>query len=128
MSYLDNEIAETRRKRDKCAELYNSLGRFKGTVVNSQSDFEDIKSAQTTCLQGLTSLKNSPIAKKYYNGMTDSLDSFGSKLVGAAFKGLIIKIDLKRTGYHAQGEILDAKLAALHELKEIEESAEAIGL
>lgn len=110
---LNNSIAEIERS-------YDSLIRFRKSVLTAQDNVHSITDNQKKYLSSVKSIgKNNNLAKNYGNGMSDTLSGFGTKVVGLALEGLLLKIDLKLSQYKnsitsAEGIIKNLKSQSLN--------------
>lgn len=110
---LNNSIAEIERS-------YDSLIRFRKSVLTAQDNVHSITDNQKKYLSSVKSIgKNSNLAKNYGNGMSETLSGFGTKVVGLALEGLLLKIDLKLSQYKnsitsAEGIIKNLKSQSLN--------------
>ena len=110
---LNNSIAEIERS-------YDSLIRFRKSVLTAQDNVNSITDNQKKYLSSVKSIgKNNNLAKNYGNGMSETLSGFGTKVVGLALEGLLLKIDLKLSQYKnsitsAEGIIKNLKSQSLN--------------
>ncbi|MCI5597893.1 MAG: hypothetical protein MR360_01045 [Ruminococcus sp.] len=110
---LNNSIAEIERS-------YDSLIRFRKSVLTAQDNVHSITDNQKKYLSSVKSIgKNNNLAKNYGNGMSETLSGFGTKVVGLALEGLLLKIDLKLSQYKnsitsAEGIIKNLKSQSLN--------------
>lgn len=110
---LNNSIAEIERS-------YDSLIRFRKSVLTAQDNVHSITDNQKKYLSSVKSIgKNNNLAKNYGNGMSETLSGFGTKVVGLALEGLLLKIDLKLIQYKnsitsAEGIIKNLKSQSLN--------------
>lgn len=110
---LNNSIAEIERS-------YDSLIRFRKSVLTAQDNVHSITDNQRKYLSSVKSIgKNNNLAKNYGNGMSETLSGFGTKVVGLALEGLLLKIDLKLSQYKnsitsAEGIIKNLKSQSLN--------------
>ena len=110
---LNNSIAEIERS-------YDSLIRFRKSVLTAQDNVHSITDNQKKYLSSVKSIgKNNNLAKNYGNGMSETLSGFGTKVVGLALEGLLLKIDLKLSQYKnsitsAEGIIKNSKSQSLN--------------
>ena len=110
---LNNSIAEIERS-------YDSLIRFRKSVLTAQDNAHSITDNQKKYLSSVKSIgKNNNLAKNYGNGMSETLSGFGTKVVGLALEGLLLKIDLKLSQYKnsitsAEGIIKNLKSQSLN--------------
>ena len=110
---LNNSIAEIERS-------YDSLIIFRKSVLTAQDNVHSITDNQKKYLSSVKSIgKNNNLAKNYGNGMSETLSGFGTKVVGLALEGLLLKIDLKLSQYKnsitsAEGIIKNLKSQSLN--------------
>lgn len=93
---IDNLRAEIRNYTN----LYESLRTFKRAVEASQQNFNNINGSKKEILNDIASVKaNNRAAAKYYSGISNILDGTGTKIISAAYRGLIQQITNKLWEY-----------------------------
>lgn len=99
---IENQIGSVINEINKLEEKYEALRNFKNSLSNSQSEFSRINTAKKSPLTKLDYYsKNNSAIKKYKNGMTNTLDGIGAKVVKAMFFGLSIMISAEMTACKA---------------------------
>ena len=98
--------------RDRAA--LESLGWFRTDVENSKDAFNSMNSGNTNLLYRLEAIKGRcKIAARYQSGMSTTLSSIGSGIVGVAFGGLLASIKVKELAYQAHIGQLETENALL---------------
>lgn len=93
ISSLSNSITNMERAHD-------SLIQFRRSVVSAQESVNSITHNQNQYLSPVKALSNvNNSAKKYGNGMSNTLSGVGTRIVGYALIGLLLKIDVKLNSY-----------------------------
>lgn len=106
------KIRSYNSKISRLEEECDSLIRFKGSVESSQGTFHSINSGRINVLSGLDDIKtNNIIAQKYGEGMKNVFDGIGSKVVGAAYEGLLFMISVKLANYRSLIDEYEGKIA-----------------
>lgn len=79
---------------------YNTLRVFNTTVDGSFQDFNGVISSKKSVLSEVNNIKkNSLIAQRYSEGIGNTCNSIGTKIVATAFKGFLFQLKVKLNSY-----------------------------
>lgn len=109
-----NDIANKRNQITRCERAYESLNAFKRNVEASQASFVSVNTQKQKILESLTNI--SPVcrtAKKYSEGMEDTLSGIGMKAVGVTYEALVLSIRLKMSAYISNIDRYESEISSL---------------
>lgn len=100
---LKIRLKELQKRLRELEEAYESLCLFSGSVDRARGDFNDVNGQKKCALASLDPvLMRSESAAEYREGMGETLDGVGTKIVGAAFVGLSGLVQVRKLGYEAE--------------------------
>ena len=99
----NERISALRSRINKLEYNYESLRQFKEIIQSSSNSFNELTQSNKKYLNPVVKYScNNNCAKEYAKGMSGTLSGFGTKIVGAAFGGFLLKIRLQLESYRNQ--------------------------
>lgn len=118
-SQIRRKKQERKELQDELKDLENareSLELFQRSLGNIRSDFHAASSGQSSSLQSLQSISDRcQSAQVYTEGMDDTLNGVGSKIVGVAFAGLSTMVAARLVWYEGQISWCKAKIKLVNQ-------------
>jgi len=98
-----NKISQNNKIIDECVNSHDSLNLFKRSVEESKEEhFQNAKDIKSI-VQELNPLTEECItAKRYMDGMEDTVSGIGYNIVGVAYTTLIASVNIKLAAYRTQ--------------------------
>lgn len=120
---LKKRLKQLQKRLQELEDAYSSICLFSGSVERAFGDFNDVNGEKKNALMALDPLaRRCESAREYQDGMGDTLDGIGTKIVGVAFVGLSGMVKARKLWY--EGEIAWHKLeigVVKQKIRELEE-------
>ncbi len=106
-----NTLNSNIKKRERA---YESLRIFKQCVEHSQAGFDCVNSDKQQLLASVSEISTTcKSAKKYSDGMSNTLSGIGVKVVGVTYDAIVISIRLKMAAYVSAIDTYECEINSL---------------